>query len=289
MSRVPGIRRAYADTPGGVIHYAEVGSGPPLILLHATPGSWSAYRALLPRFGRRFRCIAVDTPGFGQSDPIDGDVSIEGLAGRMVALLDTLHIESTHVFGLHTGNKIAAALAAGWPQRVRRVVLAGQTHSLVVDRTERDAAIQAIVEHYFPDYAQSPDGSHLVRQWTAARAEVESLWWPGRLLNAATVDAPHIEAAEHQVSDYLMGWRAIVPTYRAIFGFDLEQALRRVEAPTLILELLTAHEAHFGHQGVVIQRLMQHAECAVLEGADGSALYDRADDVAAVTVPFLLR
>ena len=203
--------------------------------------------------------------------------------------LDSLHIESTHVFGLHTGNKIAAALAAGWPQRVRRVVLAGQTHSLVVDRSARDAAINAIVEHYFPDYAQSTDGSHLLRQWAAARAEVESLWWPGRLLNTATIHPAQIEAAEHQVSDYLMGWRAIVPTYRAIFDFDMEQALRRVQAHTLILELLTAHEAHFGRQGEVIQRLMPQAECAVLQDADGSALYDRADDIAAATLPFLLR
>lgn len=281
-------QRAYAHTPRGGLHYAQAGDGPPLLLLHATPGSHRAYRELLPRLAPRFRAIAVDTPGFGNSDAPPGQVTIDGLAESLVALLDALSIERAHVFGLHTGNKIAAALAARWPDRVQRVVLAGQTHSLIVEQGRRDEAIRALVEHYFPKYAESADGSHRLRAWASARAETDRLWWSDTLLNAAKVQAQDIDEAEAGVIDYLLGWRAIVPTYEAIFAFDLADALRRMVAPTLVLELLTEAEAHFGAQADAICRMMQRARAAALADADGSVLHTRPDDVARAIVPFLL-
>jgi pimeloyl-ACP methyl ester carboxylesterase len=280
-------RRGYAHTPRGAIHYAEAGSGPPLLLLHATPGSYRAYRELLPRLAPDFRAIAVDTPGFGASDPLAG-VTIEGLAQSLVELLDALGLPRAHVFGLHTGNKIAAALAARWPERVDRVVLAGQTHSLIVEQAQRDAAIAAIVDHYFPKYGAGADGAHLLRGWTAARAETEQLWWSDALLNAAVVEAKAVAAHEANVIDYLLSWRSIVPTYQAIFAFDLAAAMRQMAAPTQVLELLTDAEMHFGTQRETICKMMRNARPAAIEHADGTVLHTRPDEVLRAIVPFLL-
>ena len=286
---LPG-RPAYAHTERGTIHYLEAGAGPPLLLLHATPGSHRAFHALMPLLATRFRTIAVDTPGYGNSAPLPGPVSVDGMARSMVALLDALSLQRTHVLGLHTGNKIGAAMAADWPQRVDRVVLAGQTHSLIVDRSTRDAAIRELVDHYFPRFAASSlsaDGAHHVRRWLMVQADVLPLWWPPALLAGAAVTAEQTANAESMVIDHLLGWRSIVPTYEAIFDFDLAAAMRRMTAPTLVLELHSAHEAHFGAQAPLICSQMFNAQPLVLQGLDAGVFRTHPRTVADAVIPFL--
>ena len=277
----------YANTPRGLIHYGQAGSGAPLLLLHATPGSSRAFRQLAPLLASSFRTIAPDTPGYGNSDPLQGDVSIEALAGSMIDLLDTLELPRAHVLGLHTGNKIAAAMAARWPDRVDRVVLAGHTHSLIVDKASRDSAIHHLVDHYFPGFGASPDGSHRVRSWLMAQADVQSLWWPPQLLAGADVAADDVAIAEAMVIDHLLGWRSIAATYEAVFAFDLAAAMRRITAPTMVLELRPADESHMPAQAPAICDIIRGASSALLEGCDASVFRRRPERVADAVLPFL--
>src|SRR4029078_5566674 len=142
------ITRAYANTERGQIHYWECGAGPPLVLLAPAPSSARVYRSLLlrvspapaplsarvyrrlmPCLGGEFRALALDTRGFGESDPPDGNPTMADYAEEVIHVLDALAIETAHVVGLHTGNKIAAAVAAGWPGRSGRPVVVGRhTH-----------------------------------------------------------------------------------------------------------------------------------------------------------------
>jgi pimeloyl-ACP methyl ester carboxylesterase len=279
---------AYATTPRGLIHYAQAGRGaPPLLLLHATPGSHRAFAQLAPLLAPAFRVIAPDTPGYGNSQALAGDCSIEALAASMIDLLDTLGLARAHVLGLHTGNKIAAAMASGWPDRVDRVVLAGQTHSLIVDKAQRDSAIHHLVDHYFPRFGPSVDGVHRVRSWLMAQADVQSLWWPPQLLAGADVSAEDVEIAEAMVIDHLLGWRSIVPTYQAIFRFDLAAAMRRIAAPTLVLELRPDDEAHLAAQAPAICAIVPGARGAALQGCDAGVFRRQPERVADAVLPFL--
>ena len=287
MPNNPAFLPGYADTPRGIIHYAQSGSGPQLLLLHATPGSHRAFGQLAPLLASAFRVIAPDTPGYGNSDPLQGDVSIEAMAGSMVDLLDTLELPRADLLGLHTGNKIAAAMAARWPDRLGRVVLAGHTHSLIVDKADRDNAIHHLVDHYFPAFGASADGSHRVRSWLMAQADVQSLWWPPQLLAGAEVAADDVAIAEAMVIDHLLGWRSIAATYEAIFAFDLAAALRKISAPTLVLELRPAGEAHLPAQAPVICGIVRDARSASLDGCDASVFRRRPERVAGAVLPFL--
>lgn len=276
----------FALTSRGAIRYAQAGTGEPLVLLHANPRSHRYFRRALPLLGERCRAIAVDLPGFGDSHPLPRPASIESLAECLVRFLDELDIGRAHLVGLHAGNKIAAALAANWPQRVGSLVLAGQTHSLIPERARRDAAIRDIVEHYFPQYGENADGAHHVRQWAAAHAETQALWWPQRLRTGAQVTAADIEDAEERVLDYLKGRRSIVPVYEAIFAFDLESTLRRIRARTLVLELQTEHEAHFGPQAGKVCALVADARPLTLAG-DGEAFETQPAVLAQAILRFL--
>jgi haloalkane dehalogenase len=62
----------YAEIAGGRVHYVDEGTGPPLLLLHGNP-TWSfLYRESILALRDRFRCIALDYPGFGLSSAPSG-------------------------------------------------------------------------------------------------------------------------------------------------------------------------------------------------------------------------
>jgi pimeloyl-ACP methyl ester carboxylesterase len=280
------IRHGYARTHRGEMHFSETGDGEVLLLLHATPRSHRYFRHALPQFGKRYRTLAVDTPGFGNSHPLPAGATMRTLAECFVAFMDAIGIERAHLVGLHTGNKIAAALAAEWPSRVGRVVLCGQTHSLVLEKAGRDDAIRNIVDHYFPKYAQVPEGSHWIRQWAAAGAEVNKLAWPLQLKTGASVSAEDVDIARMHVLDYLQGWQSIVPIYEAIFAFDMAADLRRIVNPALVLELATAHEMHLGAQAQRLCDVMKDANAATVQ-ADGEVFEIRPQACVAPIVNFL--
>ncbi|MBO9353539.1 alpha/beta fold hydrolase [Bordetella petrii] len=269
----------YAATPGGQVHYAEAGTGAPLLLLHATPRSHRVFRHMLPLLAPHFRAIAVDTPGFGNSAPLPGPISLPALAASLVQLMDTLEIERAHVFGLHTGNKIAAALASDWPDRVGDVILAGQTHSIHADHAERNAGIRDFLARYTPTHASGDPHADALRNWLGAHATLDGYWWPPALLRSARADAAQVAQAEIRVLDYLQGWKSVMPVYDAIFDFDLTGTMQRIAARTLVLELLTEAEAHFGPQGPALCARMQQAHYATLDDANGGVLESRPADV----------
>lgn len=282
------IRKAYQSTKQGQVHYAEAGEGFPLLLLSETPRSHRFFRRFQPLLAPHARTFAVDTPGFGNSHALPDPATIPAVAGCLIDFIDALGFDQVDVFGMHTGDKLAAALAAGWPKRVRRLVLAGQTHSLIPEREIRDAALQPFFAHYHaPKYAPTHDGAHFLRDWVGAHATVETTWWPAKLLTEETITADDVTAVEGQVTDYLLGWRSAVPIYKAVFGFDFTEAATRIEAPTLVLELMTPEEKHFGPQAERLARLMKNATAASVEVTYGSAIETEAAEMVQAILPFL--
>ena len=262
----------YAQCQRGRIHFAEAGSGEPLLLMHATPRSHRSFRNMLPLLAPHCRAIAIDTPGFGNSDPIPQQITVEDLAAMVIDFMDNQEIERAHVFGLHTGNKIGAAMAAGWPQRISSLIIAGHTHSLIADPQSRDAAIHALSDHYPPLYAEAPDGAENIRDWVAAHAETQKLWWQQNLISSSQVEKKDVDYAEARVIDYLLGRHSIRAMYNAIFNFNFNAALAQLEAPTLVLELLTPDEAHHGEQAEKVCSLMKSARAAKVKNGDRSSL-----------------
>jgi pimeloyl-ACP methyl ester carboxylesterase len=283
----PTLTRGYARTPGGQVHYAEAGEGPPLLLLSESPRTHRQFLRLLPLLAQHFRAIAIDTPGYGNSDPPPQPVTIPGVTACIVDFLDAMGLARVDVLGIHTGNKIGACLAADWPERVGRLVLVGHTHSIIPELKARNAAIQPIFDTYLPHYAESPDGAHLVRAWTAAQANVQDYWWTTKLLFGRSVEPVDVENVEARVVDYLLGWRNTVAMYQAVFDFDLEGAYRRIAAPTLVLELLTPQEMHYGLQAGRIAEMMKDARSAAIDSSYLAALQEQPQEVASAVLPFL--
>lgn len=296
MNDTQTVRKAYAQTPSGQIHYAEAGEGPPLILLSETARTHRHFRRLMPMLSPYFRTIALDTPGYGNSHPLPDPLSIEALAACIAAFIEAIGLEKSHVFGVNLGNKIASAFAAKFPNRVDHLVLAGYTHSIIPDHGARNTAIKPIVDGYAGPRSVLPDGSHLVRQWLRTFKTAADMWWPERLLTSTDVRPEEIENIEARVSDYLLGWRSVDPVYRAVYEYDLAQAYREIKAPTLIIELVTPQEEHLGPQADKVVAMLSSGAAAVVPvpGVDAttpitqaSAMEAAAEGVAKAVIPFL--
>ena len=282
------MRRGYADTSQGQVHYHTAGEGSPLILLHASPRSARIYMRIIPHLARRHRVYAFDTLGFGASDPLPAGATMESLARCVTEAMDSLKLPTAHLLGYHTGNKIGAALAANDAERVDRFVLVGMTHSLVVDRAKRDAAIHALVENVLEEPAQG-DGAELLRQWARTFGSVSETWWKADVVGKAGLGADDLVLLEREVLDKIQARVSNDPIYRANFNFDMTEALGRIAAPTLIVELATKAEEHLGRQGEALQKLMQRAELVVFENIGRHVWEQESEKLATAIVGFLNR
>jgi pimeloyl-ACP methyl ester carboxylesterase len=106
------------------VAYVDDGGGPALLLLHGCPFSSCIWRHVIPLLRERFRCIAPDLLGLGDTEtPPDADWSLPAQARTVVGLLDALGIDAAHVVAHDHGAATAQLIAAHHPARVHRLVI----------------------------------------------------------------------------------------------------------------------------------------------------------------------
>src|SRR5512145_1400366 len=112
---------------GPALHYAEQGEadGEAMLFLHGWPDSWFSYSRVLSHLPARYRALAIDQRGFGDSERPDGGYAIDGFADDAAAFLDAVSVERATVVGHSFGSFVARRLAIRHPARVARVVLIG--------------------------------------------------------------------------------------------------------------------------------------------------------------------
>lgn len=113
------------ETAVGPVAYERAGEGPPLVLLHASPGDHRDYAAVQPDLARSHTTWALDWPGFGGSPPPDppAAASALGYARVLAAFVDALDLHDVRLVGNSVGGYAAASLAIDRPDRVERLVL----------------------------------------------------------------------------------------------------------------------------------------------------------------------
>lgn len=198
------------------------GDGCPVLLLHQTPRSWDEYRDVLPLLGRHVRAIAMDTPGFGDSEPVL-DPSIAAWAAAALDLLDALGIERACIAGHHTGAVIAVEIAASAPDRVAGLVLSSCP---MVDAARREAhAGKRVID----EVECHPDGQHLVRLWAARQP-----FYPKQ--GAALL--------ERFIIDALKAGPLAAEGHRVVNRYRMEERLPRITCPTLVIDATDDPHAH---------------------------------------------
>lgn len=117
----------FADSAGVRIAYESFGDGPPLLLMQGIGYARWSWDPIVPALAERFRVLNFDNRGIGESDVPPPPYSARQLADDGLAVLDHAGVERAHVVGASLGGMAAQELAAGYPERVDRLVLACTT------------------------------------------------------------------------------------------------------------------------------------------------------------------
>ncbi len=209
------MKRAYVDTPEGQIYYQIAGNGEPVIFLHKASMSSEEFANLLPSIGKKYRAIALDALGCGNSDQPAFRPKIEDYARNVIHVLDALKIEKTNIVGRLFGASIAVEMAAVFPQRVNKLVLCDLLHveSAVLNKAEQEFRHETVIF--------KADASHLIKVWNGRRAKPPI----------------QLEMAQRATVEYLksdLGRRA-GESHHAKFSYDVGLKLSKINSPVLLL------------------------------------------------------
>lgn len=242
--------RGYVEGKWGLMHYRQYGEGPPLILIHQTPWTSKQYRNAAPFLAADRQVIALDTPGYGESDSPPEAPSISDYADAIPAFLDGLGIDKADVLGHHTGALIAGAFAARHPKRLSRLVLHGAP---VYSQAERD---QRLSNKHF-DQTPKEDGSHYLDYW----ALLKKVIGPNAKLSGLHMGL---------LSFFVTGsneWYG----HTAAFTYDFEADIPSITSPTLIVsnteDMLAAHAER-------LRALRPDFDYAEIQGGSSNIVYD---------------
>ena len=212
------IRKGYTKCCFGHLHYRfvepiKVKYPIPLICFHMSPYSSIVYDNFLKCIGKNRFTLAMDTPGFGDSDPPKHIPQISDYTKVVPSLLKKFNFETVNIIGYHTGSSIAVDTAVQFPNLVKRLVLISapvwKKHELKVAKNE------------FSAKENRKNGSHLSDYWVSA------VKWSmdGRSLN----DIARIFSA--RLMNPSISWWG----HRAAFEYDISQSLLKIMKPILIL------------------------------------------------------
>jgi len=108
---------------GAKIAFEERGRGEPIVLLHGWNGTRKQWLLNLRALAPRFRAIAPDLPGFGESEEGSFEYTLDGMSAFVRSFGEALRLPPFHLVGHSMGGCIAIRHAAANPEGVRRLVL----------------------------------------------------------------------------------------------------------------------------------------------------------------------
>jgi pimeloyl-ACP methyl ester carboxylesterase len=267
----------------GSIHYHEAGQGPDLLLIHGSgPGvsGWANFEGNLPVFAEHFRCVIIDLPGYGKSDPVDGD-PIGGCVTACLTLMDALDISRTHIIGNSLGGIVGSHIAANCPERVNRFVTIG--------------GIGVNIFSPFP-----AEGLNLLTEFTEdpTRERIEQ-WLRSMVFDQSLVTEELIESRFKRATEAVTlatsrkiyaraSINAMAEAFRGEHGLQRVAHLGKIQAPTLITwgrdDRVTPMDI-----ALLPMRIMPNAELHVFPNCGHWNMIERKEEFESVVKAFLLR
>jgi pimeloyl-ACP methyl ester carboxylesterase len=114
---------AFVENQGARIYWDEQGQGEAVLLIMGLAYPSQMWYRTQPLLASRYRTLALDNRGIGQSDVPPGPYPIALMASDAAAVLDAAGIESAHVFGVSMGGMVAQEFALQYPKRVQSLIL----------------------------------------------------------------------------------------------------------------------------------------------------------------------
>lgn len=208
--------------------HAELGAGPPVLLVHGQPGLGSDWDAVVGALAADHRLLAPDRPGYG--DAAGEPTTMAGNADALAELLETQRAAPAVVVGHSYGGGIALLLAARRPDLVRGLVLVGSVgRAGSVNLFDRAMAAPVLGE------VLSATGLlTLGKVLPRLRRQAARLGPPAAWLVESLPDERYLHLAPGPGRRI---WRSFLVEQRALVAeiADVESAVETVRAPTVVV------------------------------------------------------
>lgn len=139
-------------------HYLDAGNGPVIVLLHGFPETSFAWRFQIPALAEKYRVIAPDLRGYGETDKPATGYDKRNMALDLVTLLDELKIERIALVGHDRGARVSTRFAKDHPQRLDRLVVMDNVPTRVVAQNMNPQTARAywfFLFHLVPDLPET--------------------------------------------------------------------------------------------------------------------------------------
>lgn len=247
----------YVDINGIRTRWRQVGSGPPVLVLHGWGAKIEAVDPIIRGLRAHLTVHAVDLPGFGETGLPSQPWGVSDYADWTRALMDHLALESPSIVAHSNGGRIALHLAAHHPERVDKLILVDSAGI----RPKRGL-------RYYRRVALAKTAKHAARL----------LGPPGRRLQQRVF-------ARTASSDYANAG-PLRPTFVKLVNEDLTPLLPRIRASTLLIWGDGDTDTPLS-DGQTMERLIPDAGLVVLEGAGHFSYLDQPQRFARVASHFL--
>ena len=220
-------KRHFLQIGTQTVHYRVQGQGPVIVMLHDSPRSSRLHLPTMQRLADRFTLVALDTPGYGNSSPLDiADPRIEDFADSLNTVLCTLGIERAPLYAPHTGAKIALDYAARYGHPAR-LILDGL--SIPTEPTPED-----FIQTYMQPFEKDPAGAFIAKKWTHIRDMTR--WFPW--FEASTATRIPSEYPADWMQDYTIDFLSAGPHYSGAYAAAMRYpplpALEAITVPTIV-------------------------------------------------------
>ena len=114
------MEKKYISIGHETLAYLDEGQGPVVVMVHGNMSSSIHYEPLITRIKDKFRCIAVDLRGFGDSSYNNRFDTLEELADDVNAFTEALGLDSYYLVGWSNGGGVSLRLCAKYPEKVKK-------------------------------------------------------------------------------------------------------------------------------------------------------------------------
>ena len=272
------LRQVSVD--GRTVNYVDYGEGSPdlhpVVMIHGLGGCWQNWlENIRPIAATGRRVIAVDLPGFGYSEPPEGEISISGYGRAVNALCDELDLGEVVLIGHSMGGFTSCETAIQFPERVERIVLISAAGITTSDIAHQPVLVGARVAAALGTRAAARSRQVVVRKRLR------------RPLYASFIRYPDLLATDFLFeSTQGSGRPAFNSALAAILGYDFRDRLPEISVPVLII---------WGSDDMLVpdsdadqfERLIPQSRKVVLDDTGHSAMMERPRRVNDLIVEFL--
>jgi len=117
------VEHSVVRVNGVRLHVLTAGDGPPMVLLHGWPQTSYAWRKVIPALAERFRVVAPDLRGMGDSEKPASGYDMRTVATDIHELVRVLALERPYLVGHDWGGLVARRYALDWPGQAARLAI----------------------------------------------------------------------------------------------------------------------------------------------------------------------